>query len=115
MYTFPEPPTPTPCGVFRLADVAAPPSPHAAVDGEQAVPLPATVLIVVPVTLRIRWSKVSAMYALPEPSTATPSGTFRLADVAAPPSPHAAVDGEQAVPLPATVLIVPPGVTLRIR
>ena len=36
---------------------------------------------------RMRWLPVSAMYRLPEPSTATPAGLLSRAAVAVPPSP----------------------------
>src|SRR5258706_125345 len=44
----------------------------------------------------------------PDPSIVMPTGLFSCALVAAPPSPHAEVDTEQAVPSPAIVVIVPP-------
>src|ERR1700733_6171053 len=44
---------------------------------------------------------------LPAPSTATPEGLFKFAAVACPPSPQTAVEGEQGVPFPAMVVIVP--------
>src|SRR5436305_14885512 len=60
--------------------------------------------------MRIRWSLLSAKIKLPALSTATPSGRLRLASMAAPLSPHAAVAGEQAAPVPAIVQIVNPPV-----
>src|ERR1017187_3100586 len=50
------------------------------------------------------------MKRLPRASTATPQGEFNCAVDAAPPSPEYA-----ASPFPATVVIVPPGVILRMR
>src|ERR1035441_9336094 len=50
------------------------------------------------------------MNRLPAPSTATPSGGEIAAEVAGPPSPL-----KSEVPFPATVLIVPAGVTIRTR
>ena len=75
--------------------------------------MPATVVITaVPAgTLRIRLFPLSAMYRFPAPSIATPSGEFRPALVAAPPSPPYPV-----APVPATVVITAvPAATLRIR
>src|ERR1700683_4656596 len=116
MYTLPAPATATPDGVLRFALVPAPPSPQTPFVGLQAVPVPALVVIVPPgVSLRTRLSLASAMYTLPAPSTATPTGSLRFALVPAPPSPQAAVAGLQAVPVPAIVVIVPPGVSLRTR
>jgi hypothetical protein len=50
------------------------------------------------------------MYMLPLASNAMPAGMSNFADVAAPPSPE-----NPAAPVPATVEIVPPVVTLRTR
>src|SRR4051794_39483460 len=52
------------------------------------------------------------MYRLPAPSNASPKGKERVADVAGPPSPHGSVL-KQPGPPPATVEMMPAGVTLR--
>src|SRR5437667_213783 len=108
MYRLPLASSATPDGTQTLALVAAPPSP-----AKVLMPLPATVVMiaVAAVTLRIRWLAYSAMYRLPPASTATPTGTLRLAFVAAPPSP-----AKPKTPLPATVVMIPVAApTLRIR
>src|ERR1039458_10350692 len=62
----------------------------------------------------MRWCKVSEMYRLPRPSTATPLGEDKLAEVGEPPSPS-------TLPPPATVVTAPwvpavcPGAILRMR
>jgi hypothetical protein len=61
-------------------------------------------------TSRIRRVPASAMKRFPEPSTATPRGSSSDAEVAGPPSPAKA-----SVPLPATVVMIPPADTFRIR
>src|SRR5579871_2203440 len=66
--------------------------------------------MVPPLTLRIRLFRVSAMYTLPAASTATARGPLSMALVASPPSPE-----KPAWPFPATVVMVPPGVTWRMR
>src|SRR5437870_2533722 len=91
-------------GRFSDAFVAGPPSPE-----PPWIPLPATVVIVPPDTIRTRAFLLSAMYRLPEESTDTLEGPFNEALVAAPPSPE-----KPTVPLPATVVMVPLD-TLRIR
>src|ERR1039457_3865884 len=106
MKTFPFPSTATPSGAINAAEVASPPSPL-----KPGVPLPATVLIVpAGVTIRMRSLPLSTMNRLPAPSTATSQGSNNSAEVAGPLSPL-----KPRVPLPATVLIVPAGVTFRIR
>src|SRR6185437_9760153 len=99
----------TSVGLLRPALVAGPLSPE-----KPATPFPATVLMMPSgVTLRMRWLPVSAMYRLPEESTANPACAlerFKAALVAAPPSPE-----KPFVLLPATVLIAPAAVILRIR
>jgi hypothetical protein len=77
--------------------------------------VPATVEIVPPgVTVRMRLSPESAMYSVPSGVTVTPNGALRDAAVAMPESPHWDVGVAHALPVPATVEIVPTGVTLRI-
>jgi len=74
------------------ARVAGPPSPEKSKD-----PLPATVVITPStLTLRTRPLFMSAMYRLPAVSRASPSGVFKEAAIAGPPSPE-----NLAVPLPA--------------
>ena len=98
--------TATPVGLCSLASVAGPPSP-----ANPATPLPATVVIVPSGSMRrMRWFPASAMNTLPSWSSATPVGYCRLAAVAGPPSPR-----NEGMPLPAIVVIVPSGVTRRIR
>ena len=64
------------------------------------------------VTLRILLLPWSAMYTLPDRSTATPWGRFSIAEVAAPLSP---LDPAVVDPVPAIVVIVPvDAATLRI-
>src|SRR5665213_2281490 len=109
----PEPSTAIPSGAYSEAEVAGPKSPE-----KPWVPLPATVVMVPPGdTFRIRSLPESAMKRLPEASTATLVGVFRDAAVARPPSPE---NPPQAAnvhtgPVPATVVIMPPGDTFRIR
>src|SRR5665213_3234972 len=68
----------TPPGVFNSAAVAAPPSPV-----WPAVPLPAMVdMIPELVTIRIRLLVLSAIYMLPDVSTATSVGSLISDDVA---------------------------------
>jgi hypothetical protein len=74
-------------------------------------PLPARVVMIPWVsTLRTRMLDASAMYKLPERSTATPLAARKEALVAGPPSPP-----KPELSLPATVVIVPVASTLRIR
>ena len=54
----------------------------------RAVPLPATVVMVPPDILRMRWFTESAMYRLPEESNVRPKGKFNSALVGAPLSPE---------------------------
>ena len=61
-------------------------------------------------TFRMRLLRMSAMYRLPAPSTATSYGSDSWAEVASPPSPL-----KPDAPLPATVLITPAAVILRMR
>ena len=84
MYRLPAASTATPWGPFNCALAAGPPSPEYPVD-----PFPATVPMMAPLaeTLRTRLLPKSAMYTLPEESTATPMGRFSCALAAAPPSP----------------------------
>src|SRR5438094_486593 len=89
--------------VLNAALTAAPPSPLKPTD-----PVPASVVITPPDTLRIRF--VSVMNRSPELFTATEKGPPIQALVAAPPSPVV-----QQMLLPATVVMTPAGVTLRIR
>src|SRR4051794_9198434 len=74
-------------------------------------PLPATVVIV-PAgdTRRTRWLLTSAITTPPSGVTATAAGESSWAVVAGPPSPE-----KPGVPVPATVVIVPAGVTRRTR
>ena len=104
----PLPSAATPLGKSSLAAVATPPLPP-----KPCVPVPAMVEMF-PVgtsTLRMRWLSRSAMWRLPEPSNATPTGILSLAAVAAPPSPS-----KPLVPDPATVEMIPvEASTLRTR
>jgi hypothetical protein len=98
----------TPYGLCKVAEVAGPPSPLKPPD----VPLPAQVMMV-PFghTWRMRWFLESAIKMLPVvESTATPYGLCKAADVASPPSPLMPYE-----PVPATVVIVPFGHTLRMQ
>ena len=61
-------------------------------------------------TLRMRLLNWSPMKRLPAPSSATPLGPLKLALVAGLPSPL-----NLRVPLPATVVMIPEGSTLRMR
>ena len=102
----PEPSRTTSAGKLSSPTVAAPPSPP-----KDAVPLPASVLILCDVapTWRMRKLYASAMKRLPVESRATSMGELSWAAVAAPPSPAK----PQAPPVPATVLILPVVATLR--
>src|SRR5437660_1458336 len=100
--------TATGFGPFSRTLVAGPPSP------ETAVPPPATVVMIpLAATLRIRLDAASVMYKLPARSTATAAGGDNVALAAGPPSPS----GKQPIfpgqPMPATVVMVPLGETLR--
>ena len=64
-------------------------------------------------TLRIRFAPASTMYRLPAASIATPVGEVKVALVARPPSPQESVALPHCAPLPAIVVMVPPGVTSR--
>ena len=93
-------------GVLSWAERAGPPSPP-----EPATPVPATRLIApAGVTLRTSWLPNSAMKTFPVESMSTPAGCDSSADAAGPPFPEL-----PATPVPASVVIVPPGVTLRTR
>ena len=61
-------------------------------------------------TSRIRLFWASAKKTFPELSTATPRGLFMDAETAGPPSPE-----KPAAPLPASVVMMPPADTFRIR
>src|ERR1700683_507561 len=109
MKRLPEASTVTPKGEHNDAEVAGPPSPE-----KPQLPLlllPAEV-VMLPLadTFRIRLLYLSAMKIFPEASTATPEGLFNDAEVAGPPSPD-----KPAVPLPATVVMIPLAETFRIR
>src|SRR5579884_1818048 len=90
------------------AAVAGPPSPV-----EEREPLPATVLMIPAVTLRIRRLPRSAMYRLPLGSKATASGRESFALVARHPSPSVSTASGHDAPPPAIVLMRPAGVTFR--
>ena len=77
-----------------------------------AGPVSNNVVITPLVTFRIRLLPVSAMYIFPEESKTISSGTFNSASIAYPgyKSPL-----NPAVPVPTTVVTVPPEVTCRIR
>ena len=97
-----------PFSPFRLADVAAPPSPE-----KPAVPVPAAVVIVPKEEerRRTRLASESAMHSAPVCGlTATPLGFFSCALVPAPPSPES-----PGTPVPAIVVMMPAGVSLRTR
>ena len=103
----PAPSTATLSG-YSCALVAGPPSPE-----RPSVPLPATVVMVpLAETRRIRRLPRSARNRLPEPSTARPvdSVSISCAFVAGPSSPE-----KPAVPVPATVVMIPLGETFRMR
>src|SRR3990172_5816571 len=106
MNTFPAPSPTMSHGPFRHAPVALLPSEQA-----PGLPLPAKVEIVpVGVTSSTRCAPHDATYRLPAESAHAAVGSFRQGTSAAAPSLQ-----EPAVPLPATALMVPPGVTLRTR
>ncbi len=88
----------------REAFRAGPPSPE-----EARFPLPATVVMMPPDTLRMRKLPESEMKRLPAESTASPVGLLSEALVAGPPSPE-----NPPMPLPATV-VIRPFETLRTR
>src|SRR5438309_2445303 len=66
-------------------------------------------------TLRIRLDPASVMYKLPARSTATAAGGDNTALAAGPPSPSGKQKIWPAQLMPATVVMVPPGETLRTR
>ncbi len=84
MYRFPEESTAMPVGWFRIALLAAPPSPL-----KPSEPLPTTVLILplAASTMRMRASWRSVMYRLAAASSAMEYGSIKPARVAAAPSP----------------------------
>src|SRR5262245_11322821 len=99
----------TPEGDRNWARVAGPPSPENPPPKEPLVP--ATVVIVpVGETRRIRSLPASAISTLRSGASETPSTLLSAAPSAGPPSPE-----KPAVPLPATVVIVPVGETRRTR
>src|SRR5947208_7710504 len=100
--------TETLLGESRSACLAEIPSPKL-----PALPVPATVVIVPPETILTRLSPESVITKAPFASGATPFGAFNRAEVAAPPSPHAAVGVAHATPVPATVEITPALETFR--
>jgi hypothetical protein len=106
MKRFPEASTAIPDGELNKAEVAGPPSP-----GKQHPELPATVVII-PAADTFLMRSTFTMKRFPEASTAILVGRARLndAEVAGPPSPEL-----PGVPLPATVVMIPPGDTFRIR
>src|SRR5947209_5059778 len=108
MYTI-VPSTASPVGALRSADVAGPSLQLGA--AEHAVPLPATVDTVDPLSSRISLSAVSPMYRSPPASSARPVGPLSCADVAGPSWQFGAV--VHCVPLPATTEIAPAGVISR--
>ena len=97
----------TPAGPRSMALVAGPSSPP-----KPAAPMtPATVVIVPPAdTWRTLWLSLSPIRKLPSGLTATPTGKLSCALVARLPSPRG-----PAAPVPATVVMIPPGDTFRTR
>ena len=69
-----------------------------------------TFVLMVPLVFTSRMEPESVKKRLPAPSTVMPDGPLIAADVAGPPSPL-----EPATPLPAKVVMLPSGSTLRIR
>src|ERR1035441_466283 len=65
-----------------------------------------------PATVTFRTLARSAIYRFPLPSTAIATGDCKLAPIAGPPSPF---EPEKAEPPPATVPMIPAGVTFRTR
>src|SRR3954451_17676329 len=114
----PAPSTATPNGPFSAAVEAGPSSPE-----KSFVPTPATVVMIPPEDiLRIRFSQQSSgpkpsrtvqpgseKKTFPAPSTATALASFSWASIAGPPSPEL----PDQIGLPATVVIMPLGETLR--
>src|SRR5271154_916524 len=99
MYKLPDESTATPNGAINIAFVADPPSP----EYPEVPPVPATVeMMPWGVTFRTTALLESAMYRLPEESTARPAGWFTCALVAAPPSPE-----NPGIPVPAKVVMIP--------
>ena len=76
-------------GIKTEARVGDPPSPQASVGNAQGIPFPTTVDMVwfEAVTSRIRLLNASTMYRFPSESSAGLRGSYKLALVAAPPSP----------------------------
>jgi hypothetical protein len=98
--------TATPCGWPSSAPMAGPPSPE-----YPYVPFPATVVMApAALTMRIALLAESAMKRSPALSTATAAGKYSPALVAGPPSPK-----YPPPPPPAIMVMVPAGLTLRIR
>src|SRR5258707_555994 len=97
----PEASTVTPTGILIPAFAAGPPSPE--------LPPPTTVLTIFEDIFRTRLLSVSATYRDPDPSRATFEGRRSRVAVGARPLPL-----KPAVPLPTTVVMIPP-VTLRTR
>src|SRR5579871_1826667 len=98
MYRFPAESIATPHGSPNCALVAGPPSPE-----YPDWPFPATVLMTpLGETFRTRLFMESAMYKLPDASTATLCGENNCALVAGPPSPE-----KPPMVVPATVEITP--------
>ena len=104
MYTLPTLSSTTPNGPCSSAAVAGPPSPVV-----PSVPLPARVVMMPSgATLRTTKFPLSAMSRLPEASTYRPVGSLSSAWEAGPLSPV-----YPAVPVPATVVMMPLVSTLR--
>src|SRR3569623_616942 len=96
-YTFPAPSAANPLGPLKLAPVPVP-------FVFPAVPLPANVVVTPPgVIILTRLFPESPAYTFPDASTATPAGLLKLAPV---PVPFVF----PTVPLPACVVVTPPGV-----
>ncbi len=103
----------TPSGWFSWAEVAGPPSP-----AKPAPLVPATVVMTPFSTLRMRLSPVSAIRKpLPFASGETPRGWLSRTSAltASTPSPAKLPPAPQHGPAPATVAIVPPASTRRMR
>src|ERR1700676_2354779 len=96
IYRLPAESRDTPKGLDIWALIASPLSPE-----NPLAPVPATVVIVPPLTLRMRLLARSAIYRLPAMSTETLSGEFNSALVAGPLSPE-----YPPTPFPATVVII---------
>src|ERR1017187_4129964 len=100
MYRLPDESMAMLVGYVKVAWAAGPPSPC-----QPVVLLPAMVVTipVLAVTMRMRWLRRSAIYRLPDLSTAIPAGLASRALVAGPPSPA----NPPAPPSPATVVMIP--------